>query len=482
MNQQEIIDLLKLANQDTIFSFIAEHAIQDGQFYEKIKKIIMADDDKDEVGDDKDEVGDEEDGDGSGESRDFKNYQKMAEECFDYDYHYGHRRGYGYDFRDAADQAADELDNMLNDAEYEVNKRRYADAAGMAMSVAEVIPRNYENVDDSDGELGAIFNRAMELLSDIIQNDAVKMAIRRNIYDWCKQEANDSIYSSYGFDEIHTFYELCINQIGNADEVLDDLDKSIKEAKDNYNRSKAVIQKINFMQSRNLNAQDVIEAYLEMNEVRKIRFRQLTDERKFDEAIDLAKQGIAIAEQKGHPGTILDWKKAMYDAYLANGDTTNLLQMAEYMYLHSGYRFSKDEFYNAVKKHTPDDEWPATLERLLSSVEKERGFDAFTAGIMHDHQLWARLFAYCKKGNITEIINYESALKPHFEKDILACYRDHAEQRALITGEQAYHEVANTLKRMRTLAGGDDLVNSLLEKYRTTYKRRKNMMTALKNV
>ena len=37
-------------------------------------------------------------------------------------------------------------------------------------------------------------------------------------------------------------------------------------------------------------------------------------------------------------------------------------------------------------------------------------------------------------------------------------------------------------EKMRTFAGGDELVNRLLEKYRVTCKRRKNMMEALNSV
>jgi len=38
------------------------------------------------------------------------------------------------------------------------------------------------------------------------------------------------------------------------------------------------------------------------------------------------------------------------------------------------------------------------------------------------------------------------------------------------------------LKQMRTFAGGNELVNQLIENYRITYKRRKNMMEALKGI
>jgi hypothetical protein len=77
---------------------------------------------------------------------------------------------------------------------------------------------------------------------------------------------------------------------------------------------------------------------------------------------------------------------------------------------------------------------------------------------------------------------YENDLKPYFEKDILDFYREYVEKQALLTDQGAYLEVVRILKHIKTFSGGNELVNQLLEKYRTTYKRRKNMMIALNGV
>jgi hypothetical protein len=164
------------------------------------------------------------------------------------------------------------------------------------------------------------------------------------------------------------------------------------------------------------------------------------------------------------------------------GDTNNLLPMAEYLYYHAGWKYKKDEFYDALKQYTPAINWPSTMERLLDSSEKKSGFDSFAARIMQEHQLWSRLFELCKKGGIPEVEKYENDLKPLFEKEILDFYYNVVEKQALITDWRAYDTVARNLKRMRTFTGGNELVNQLLEKYRLTYKRRKNMMKALKDV
>ena len=462
----EILELLNHTEQETINSFVAGYAAEDKHFYEKIKAALLPDDDEGAEIDD----------------YDMDYYREKAEDCFDFVIDSGRRRRYEYDFYEAAYKAARGLDAILSDASFLAKQGQYANAAAMTMPVAEVIPRNYEEVDDSDGELGVTFSHAIKLLCDIVDNDAATVSVKRGIYDWSKTEANDSVYSSYGFDEIQTIYEHCYEQLGNTDEVLADIDRQIKEAKDDYNKSKAVLRKIRFMQLRALDVSDVINKHLDLNEVRKIRFKQLTEANEYDEALRLAKRGIEIAHQQGRSGTVYDWQKSKFDIYLAQGDTTNLLPQAEQLFLHSGWNSPREEFYAVLKKYTPDVDWPVTIERLLTSAEKGRHYDSFAARIMHEHQLWPRLFAYCKTGDILEMEKYETDLKPYFENEILAYYHEDVEKQALITDFRAYETVARRLKRMRTFAGGNELVNSLLEKYRTTYKRRKNMIEALKDV
>ena len=459
MIKQEITELLKHAEQKKIIEFVAEHAKEDEHFYEKIKKALLPDD--------------------SEKTYNIAHYRKKAEDCFN---SRQGRRSYNYDFYEAAYEAASGLNSILSDASFFVEQGKYADAVAMAMAVAEVIPRNYENVDDSDGELGDTFNVAIELLCDIVNNSAVTDSIKKEIYNWSKKESNDSVYSNYGFDEIQTIYETCCEQLGDTNEVLSDIDKQIRETSNEYLKSKIVLRKIRFMQSRNLNIQDVIQEHLDLNDVRKIRFEQLMNDKKYDEALRIAKQGIEISQKQSYPGTETEWQKSIFDIYLLQGDTARLLPLAEYLFQNAGWNYNKKEFYSALKKHTSVANWPDTMERLLARVENAHNFNSFTAQIMHEHQLWPRLFAYCQKAHIAEMEIYENDLKPHFEKEILECYRNHAEKQALITDQRAYDEVGRMLKRMKTFTDGNELVNQLLEKYRATYKRRKNMMEVLKKL
>jgi hypothetical protein len=461
--KEEIRKLLEHTEQEKIFSFIAEYAAEDNCFYEKIKKTLLPDDNE--------------------EFCDIDYYREIANDCFDFDApYYRGRRSYNYDFHEAAYRAASGLDNLLSDASFLAEQRKYADAAATAMAVAEVIPRNYEEVDDSGGGLGDTFNMAIELLCNIVNNAGAAVSVKKEIYSWSMQEIGNSVYSDYGFDEIKIIYETCCEQLGDTDEVLADIDRQIESATHEYSKTEAVLRKIRFMKARNMDIQGVLQTYLDLEKVRKIKLELLMNDKNYDEALLLANEGIEIAQRQNNQGTIIGWQKSMFDIYLLKGDTARLLPLAMYLFHHAGWHYNREDFYNALKEYTPVADWPDTLERLLAPAESGSGFNSFAARIMHEHRMWQRLFTLCRKGDIAVMEQYENDLKPYFEKEILKCYHDCVEKRALVTEARAYEAVARTLKRMRTFAGGDEQVNQLLEKYRATYKRRKNMMAALKGV
>ncbi len=370
---------------------------------------------------------------------------------------------------------------MLNDASFFITQEKFADAAAIGMAVVEVIPNNYENVDDSSGDLGGNFEEAVELLCSIVKNDTVNAAIKRQIYDWSKEQVNDQVYFDYGCDDIQVIFETCCQEHDDVNEVLADLDRQINVAADAYSKSQAVQLKIRFMQSKDLNVQETIDQYIDIDAVRRIRFEQLKNAGQYDEALDVANKGIEIAMIQGHDGTVDGWEKSKLVIYLIQEDVKNILSQAAFLFRSAGYSSSKDEYYNILKKYTPAEKWDDTIESLIAPIEQAH-FDNTVATIMKDHQLWPRLFAFCKKGGISSIVEYEKSLKPYYEKEILQLYLDHTEEQALIAEYRSYHEVARFLRRMRKFSGGNELVEQLLAKYRMLYKRRKIMMAELKGV
>ncbi|MDR1161088.1 MAG: hypothetical protein LBK45_01995 [Tannerellaceae bacterium] len=459
MNRQEILKMLQYAEQEAVYSFISAYAESNAEFCKQLKAAIMP---------------------GKGDDLDREASRARAESCFDFERGRGWRGGH-YDFYQAAYDAASELDAMLSDADYLIEQGEYAPAAGIAMSVAEVIPRNYDNVDDSSGSLGQTFDMATECIVAILHGKQIPKKLKEEIYEWVRQEMGNSLYSDYCCDSLNDVYDAACEELGETEDVLADLDRQIEEASD-YQKKTIVLRKIKFMQSRDLDTHAFIEKYLEMNAVRKIRFAQLMESGLYDEALALARKGIEIANVQNHPGIVSDWEESMLEIYLKQGDVKNILLLAEKILYESYYE--SDKYYQIVKTHTNPTDWTDTVERILASFENSTHFSSFAANVMVEHQMWKRLFTHCKKGDTIAVAieQYEPHLKPYFEKEILAIYHEYVETQALVANSSAYDCVAQMLKRMRTFDGGNVVVNQLLQKYRDTYKRRRNMMAALNDV
>ena len=120
----------------------------------------------------------------SGDDIDMNMYIAKAESCFDF--RRGGRNSWYFDNYQAAFDAASELDKMLSDADYFIEQGEYAQAAGIAMSVIEVIPRNYEEVDDSNGSLGGTFSMATDSMITILHCDQVSKKTKEKIFEWGK--------------------------------------------------------------------------------------------------------------------------------------------------------------------------------------------------------------------------------------------------------------------------------------------------------
>jgi hypothetical protein len=264
---------------------------------------------------------------------------------------------------------------------------------------------------------------------------------------------------------------------------IKNIDERIDRAVSDYEKEKAAMQKIRLLQNAGLEheAETAISQYLEFSDVRKLRVEELLYKKQYEEAIDLIKDGIKIAESKKLYGTLNDWKDKLLDIYVLQKDKAKIISTAEDLFING--RDSR-KYYQTLKKYIPQAEWPHALQRLLAGMSDGGwgGANEFKAEILIEHQMWDSLFALCKKANAESIEKYEKYLKPYYAKEIFDVYFNYAEKQALITDKQAYTNVARILKKMKGYEGGEEIVNKLLLKYRELYKRRKNMMEELKGV
>ena len=121
-----------------------------------------------------------------------------------------------------------------------------------------------------------------------------------------------------------------------------------------------------------------------------------------------------------------------------------------------------------LKRITPKADWKNMLQWILKSLGDGSYYGAnnLKADILIEHKMWDDLWSLCQKGSISDIEKHEKLLRPKFDDEIFEIYVAQAERQAQVTDKDAYKRVADTLIRMKTFAGGKEIVKQLVSKYR----------------
>jgi len=411
-------------------------------------------------------------------------YRELASACFDFEG--PNRYGRGYDFYAAAYEAELALHSLLEKAKYFITQNNYAEAAAIAQSIIEAIPRHYETVDDSSGGLGGVFNDAVALLLVIVENERVGRELKTEIFHWTGSEVKQPLYDDYGFGEIHSLLMPCTQAVGLFNEALDIADERIQQASGNdYRLENAVKEKIRLLQQNNMDneAALAINEFIELSGIRKMKVTILLEQGHYAEAILLIKEGINVAEKKEHPGTVNDWKDQLLHIYVVLDDRSHVLKYAEDLF-YNGRDAMK--YYHILKKETEPGNWAAYLDDLLAK-HKNRSWpgypDGLLASIYIEEGYWERLLRLVEKADIRGLETYEAYLKPHFPNELLQLFKQaitvYAERNM---GRDHYQYVAGILKKMSSYPGGNQAADEMAAEFKIKYKARRAMMEELRGV
>jgi len=396
----------------------------------------------------------------------------------------GNRYHQWEDYGFHAEYVAEDLQLLLDKATYFIQHKNVAEAILICQSLIETIPDEWDGGFDEDGDVQVIYDDAINKLQQMLDGNLLSSAQKEALFDWYSKEHKKSKHEYVG---LNTDLKVLENYFTDTPEMLQmnlaNMEERINNANADYERENAAMSKIQLLQKAGLEkeTESAIDQYLRFAKVRSLRLENLIKEKQYADAIELIQGGIKIALKEKHPGTANSWKAELISIYKLQDNPDEILVMAEELFCDdtSGSR----KYYEELKKYTPESEWPATLERLLSRMDSGFfGFNDLKADMLIEHKMWDRLFALCEKSGAEKLEKYEKYLKPLYAKEIFDAYQKYVEKQALVTDQNAYENVARVLKKMKEFEGGQVVVSKLLLKYREVYKRRKNMMKVLDGV
>ena len=333
-------------------------------------------------------------------------------------------------------------------------------------------------MDDSDGGAGEVIMRAFNTLNSM--TGSVSSKIKEELFGWCIQELPLQKYHDSGF-ESHFLGLLpqLVSSVKQEEQFFDVLDRQIEREKGNgwsdFHVTQLIEAKINYLkgQKRDREILKLLKRYNRFPDFREQLVDRAVGEKDFDTAKNLCREGINIAGEKGHPGTVARWQKKLFQIARTEGDVPEIRKWSETLFFES---FDSMKWYRALKATYPKKEWAGRCEELISNIKgpNQRG------GYRHANTL-AQIFV--EEGYTDRLLNlvrqnvhdisfvdrYADALAKEFVYELPELYEPGIREVVRQTGRKQYRQAAGWLRKMKKLTYGEEpayaLFIQLLNKY-----------------
>ena len=376
---------------------------------------------------------------------------------------------------------------IIQTANHALSKNNFREA----IAIGQIICLEGMNVitmcDDSAGNIGGIIGEGINILERITQSDEVPPDLLDRLFAWIQRQLTDTIWFNYG-DFGYMLLEVteAIAPRVNPDEFLKLLDK-IQDTQDDDRYTSKVIkqQRIRFLQAigRDQEAKQHVAANMDIVEVRLNVVQQAIEQKDYMQAKKLIAEGIALAEEKGHPGTVKRWEEVLLQIAQEEND------MDTFRFFARRFAFDRvfnEQYYQKWKDSFTPEEWPDVIEQHIHSViEKEKAIPIKYAWQNLEHTLfgrlspiyiaeqqWERLLHLIPDDPGEHILN---TVHPHLTKrypsEILAYYLAELKNMTSQANKRNdYKHIAQLMKKIKQDIEGshsaiDELAASLIQQY-----------------
>jgi len=399
---------------------------------------------------------------------------------------------------------ANEVSRLLDKGYELAHKNNYMDAFAIATSVLKEMMTVLTCCDDSNGSLSGTTFNAIELIGTIANGEDIALDMKEHIFGVLLKEINNSSYFDYGnmgYEMFSIFENLAI-QLNKEGIFIDFIDTQLIKLTgkyDDYRRNFFKTRKISFLKvlGKQDEAEELIQQNLDIESVRQEEINKAIDKKDFAAAKKLIYEGIKIAEDKSHPGTVFSWEKELLRIAVLENDLP--LVQSYYKKFALGRSGIDSQYYNLWKATHKKDEWVAIVENLVNDTtqritKEDRGGLRFPlsarllqvlAPFYIEEKYWDRLFALVKNdGDMERMMIYHSYLVHQYPSELLQIYLPALEIRGDNTGDRSQY--ANLVGLMKQLTNdipeGKAQIIAVAQKLKLKYPRRPAMIDELNDL
>lgn len=136
--------------------------------------------------------------------------------------------------------------------------------------------------------------------------------------------------------------------------------------------------------------------------------------------------------------------------------------------------------YIELRSHYNDKEWITERDSLIEQLTP----GCFLCEILETEQLYGQLFDVILRSNNRDLLHqYTHVLHDEYPEKLIQLYREFVEKQAESTGSRKhYYQIVEELRIMKSITGGDKVVDEIIKKWKIQYKNRSAMLDELNRV
>lgn len=339
------------------------------------------------------------------------------------------------------------------------------------------------DIDDNEGETYELSFSIINACSDIIM--CMEDSERINAFNLLKQFLDNIRYYYDKVDILQVFFnslkgeDFLKLQLDFVKEQLDYIDSHNDILDREYELDDFAKMYLDLLRKNNVSNQEINVIYKKYWKCDSIRMNCVftcINNKEYDKALDYIDKCIDLDyENQALMKRDIELKK---DIYKKQGNTKAYREELKNLILF--FNDTNIDDYIELRSHYNDKEWITERDSLIEQLTPGR----FLCEILETEQLYGQLFDVILVSKNRDLLHqYTHVLNDEYPEKLLQLYREIVEKQAESTGSRKhYYQIVEELRIMKSITGGDKVVDEIIKKWKIQYKNRSAMLDELNRV
>lgn len=339
------------------------------------------------------------------------------------------------------------------------------------------------DIEDNEGETYDVSFSIINACSNIIM--CMEKSERIDAFNLLKQFLNNIRYSYDRIDILQVFFnylkgeDLLKLQIDFVKEQLDYIESHNDILDREYVLDGFAKMYLDLLRKNNVSNQEInviYKKYWKCDSIRMDCVFTCINNKEYDKALDYIDKCIDLDyENQALMKRDIELKK---DIYKKQGNTKAYREELKNLILF--FNDTNIDDYIELRSHYNDKEWITERDSLIEQLAP----GCFLCEILETEQLYEQLLDVLLRSDDKYLLHqYTDLLSKKYPEQLLQIYRENVEKQAESTGSRKhYYQIVEELRIMKSITGGDKVVDEIIKKWKIQYKNRSAMLDELNRV